>query len=204
MDGFQSITKNKFASAFHSQTPEDFHRRLTFLQQCVRQGAAIESVVEKKNNVIRAKNSVFGKQPICVLRIGDFFYTKVIIETVTIDYSEAPWDMNPEGFGMQPMLAKVTLNMKLIGGQSLSGPISALQNTISCNYYANTSFTNRHVYAKANETARKEAAYREKIRIKELEDEERRRQDENNDKSDSKTITKEQSNNNKTEELCQH
>ena len=40
LNGFKSISKNNYYPAFHTQTPEDFHRRLTFLQQCTRQGSA--------------------------------------------------------------------------------------------------------------------------------------------------------------------
>jgi vacuolar-type H+-ATPase subunit H len=36
------------------------------------------------------------------------------------------------------MMAKVTLNVDLIGGHSLVGPINRLQNALSFNYYANT------------------------------------------------------------------
>lgn len=143
LKGFQSIKNNNYYPMFHSQTPEDFHKRLTFLQQCTRQGSAIRSNPEvDKNGVTRVKNSVFGRQPICVLRIADFFYTKVIIESVTVDYSDAPWDTNPEGMGMQPMMADVQLQLKVIGGQSLKGPIDALQNAVSFNYYANSTFRN--------------------------------------------------------------
>jgi len=147
LNSFESISGNQFYPVFHSQTPEDFHRRLTFLQQCTRQGAAIRS--DNTTDVygtLRARNSVFGRQPICVLRIGDFFYTKVVIESVTIDYADTTWDMNPEGFGMQPMMANITLQMKVIGGQSLSGPIDALQSAVSFNYYANSTFTDREMY----------------------------------------------------------
>lgn len=147
LKGFKSLKDNYFYPAFHSQTPEDFHRRLTFLQQCTRQGSAIRlNTSTDENGIDRARNSAFGRQPICVLRIGDFFNTKVIIENVTYDYTEAPWDLNPEGFGMQPMIAEITVQMKVIGGQSLKGPIDALQNAVSFNYYANSTFTNRGLY----------------------------------------------------------
>lgn len=134
---------------FHSQTPEDFHKRLTFLQQCTRQGSSKSYYYSKLPNgdQNRVRNSVFGRQPICILRIGDFFYTKVIIESVNVDYNNTTWDMNPEGFGLQPMIASVTLNMKVLGGQSLKGPIDALQNAVSYNYYANSSYTNKGRYA---------------------------------------------------------
>jgi len=159
LNGFKSVTGNYLYPAFHSQTPEDFHKRLTFLQQCTRQGAAKRYDVVNENGTLRAKNSVFGRQPICILRVGDFFYTKVIIENVNIDYNEVPWDMNPEGFGMQPMMAKVTLQMKLIGGQSLKGPIDALQNAVSFNYYANSSYSSDGMYKLPSDQATAQSSY---------------------------------------------
>jgi hypothetical protein len=161
--GFQSVAGNYYYPVFHSQTPEDFHKRLTFLQQCTRQGAAKRYEVVDNNGILRAKNSVFGRQPICILRIGDFFYTKVIIESVNFDYTETTWDMNPEGFGMQPMLAKITLNMKLIGGQSLKGPIDALQNAVAFNYYANSNYTNKGMYKLPSREADIQASYMDGI-----------------------------------------
>lgn len=163
LKGFEASSKNEYYPAFHSQTPEDFHRRLTFLQQCMRQGAAKRYDMVDEDGILRAKNSVFGKQPICILRVGDFFYTKVIIENVTIDYNDTTWDMNPEGFGMQPMIAKITLTMKLIGGQSLSGPIDALQNAVSFNYYANSNFTDTGMYSNPAKAARDQENYINKI-----------------------------------------
>jgi len=153
LNGFDSIAKNRYNPVFHSQTPEDFHRRLTFLQQCTRQGSAQRYDAVNEGGILRAKNSVFGKQPICVLRVGDFFNTKVVIESVTIDYNDTTWDLNPEGFGLQPMIANITLQMKIIGGQSLKAPIDALQNAVSFNYYANSTFTDKGVYSKATKIA---------------------------------------------------
>ena len=144
--GFDSIKNNKFYNGFHTQTPEDLHKRLTFLHQCTRQGAAVHYYSEIKDEKLISKNSVFGRQPICVLRIGDFFYSKIVIESIQFDYTDAPWDLNPEGFGVQPMLARINMNVKVIGGQSLKGPVNALQNAVSYNYYANSTFTNKGIY----------------------------------------------------------
>lgn len=142
MRGFEGVEKFKFQPCFYSQTAEDFHRRLTFLQQCMRQGKGIDSDQENSTN------SVFGRQPISVLRIGDFFHTKVIFEGMSLDYSmDFPWDLNPEGMGVQPMIADITLRLKVIGGQSLATPISTLQNALSFNYYANSTFYNRGTYS---------------------------------------------------------
>jgi hypothetical protein len=164
LHGFNSVSGNYFYPVFHSQTPEDFHKRLTFLHQCQRQGAAKRwnDPVSGENSAM-ARNSVFGRQPICILRVGDFFYTKVIIENYTIDYTDTTWDMNPEGFGMQPMLAKVTLQMKLMGGQSLKGPIDALQNAVSFNYYANSSFTNAGMYKLPSKAASDQESFIKEI-----------------------------------------
>jgi hypothetical protein len=164
LHGFDSISGNYYYPVFHSQTPEDMHKRLTFLHQCQRQGASKRWNSPDPANAtgpasISAKNSVFGRQPICILRVGDFFYTKVIIENYTIDYSDTTWDMNPEGFGMQPMLAKVTLQLKLIGGQSLKGPIDALQNAVTFNYYANSSYTNAGMYKLPSKQADKQESF---------------------------------------------
>lgn len=137
MNGFESIEKDVYVPCFHSQTPEDFHRRLTFLQQCMRQGRSTGDA---------GKNSIFGKQPVCVLRIGDFQHTRIMIESLAIDYSESTWDMNPEGIGMQPMIADVSLQFKIIGGQSLAMPLQMLQNATTFNYYANSTFLKDGTY----------------------------------------------------------
>ena len=165
LKGFQAISGNYFYPAFHSQTPEDFHKRLKFLQQCTRQGSSIRYNPEiDANGIPRAKNSVFGRQPICIIRMGDFIYSKVIIESINFDYSDSPWDLNPEGFGMQFMLAKITMNLKMIGGQSLKGPIDALQNAVSFNYYANSNFSNKGVHARATEVAENQNSYNQGIK----------------------------------------
>lgn len=153
LKGFSTMKDNKYKPVFHSQTPEDFHRRLTFLQQCTRQGNSIRNVQTNESGGISftANNSVFGRQPVCVLRIGDFYHTKVVIENINFDYTDSPWDLNPEGFGMQFMIANITIQMKVIGGQSLRGPIDVLQNAVSFNYYANSTFDNTGVYKTATD-----------------------------------------------------
>ena len=122
-----------FHPAFHSMTPEGLNSRLTFLQQCTRQGPTLES--------IDADNLAFGRPPVCILRVGDFYNTKIVIDNINFDYEPIIWDLNPEGIGVQPMLANVNMSFKFLGGSSLMGPINKLQNALSFNYYANT-----HVY----------------------------------------------------------
>lgn len=126
-----------FDPAFHSISPEGFNARLTFLQQCSRQGpTCASSDVYTGNNT--ANNLAFGRPPVCILRIGDFYYTKIIIESITIDFGDVMWDLNAEGIGVMPMIADINISFNYIGGSSLSGPISRLQNALSFNAYANT------------------------------------------------------------------
>lgn len=127
-----------FDPAFHSITPEGFQSRLTFLHQCTRQGNT--SSASDTNDINRnASNLAFGRPPICVLRIGDFYNTKIIIESLTIDYDDTTWDLNDEGIGVMPMMANVNISFKFLGGSDLTGPINRLQNALSFNHYANTS-----------------------------------------------------------------
>ena len=136
-----------FDPAYHSISPEGFNNRLTFLHQCTRQGGT-NSVSDGVNNV---RNLSFGAPPICILRVGDFFYTKIIIESLTISYDQTFWDLNDEGIGVMPMLAKVDMSFKFIGGSELGGAIDYLQNAVSFNYYANTSVFEKNAKIKDNE-----------------------------------------------------
>ena len=131
-----------FEPAYHSISPEGFNSRLTFLHQCTRQGHTIERGENDITNIYStAGNMAFGRPPFCVLRIGDFINTKILIRSLNIVYQNGngmQWDMNPEGIGVQPMFAKVTMQIEIIGGQSLDAPVSRLNNAVSFNYYANT------------------------------------------------------------------
>ena len=142
------VDKVKFFNpAFHSLTPEGFNARLNFLQQCTRQGPTIgsHSGDENKdgsNTSKMAGNLSFGMAPYCILRVGDFYYSKIVIDSLSIDYDNSggpQWDLNPEGVGVQPMFANINMNFHFIGGQDIEGPVAQLQNALSYNYYANSS-----------------------------------------------------------------
>jgi WD40 repeat protein len=121
-----------FQPAFHSTTPEGFNARLTFLQQCMRQGPTDGAGSNNNPN-----NLAFGRPPVCILRIGDFYHTKIVIENLSFSFEPLVWDLNPEGIGVQPMICNVDMSFAFIGGSSLNGPINRLQNAVSFNYYAN-------------------------------------------------------------------
>jgi hypothetical protein len=128
-----------FNPAFHSTTPEGLNSRLTFLNQCVRPGETIPIIdADGKPKYNDARNTSFGTPPILVLRIGDFYNTKIVPKSVSFTYEPLVFDMNPEGIGVQPMIANVTMSFDFIGGQGLAKPVEQLQNALSFNYYANT------------------------------------------------------------------
>ena len=129
-----------FQPAFHSTTPEGLNTRLTFLQQCMRPGDTIPVVksingkdVLEYNN---ATNTAFGAPPVLILRVGDFYNTKVIPTSLSITYEGL--DINPEGIGIQPMIAKVQMQFNFVGGSGLKESVDRLQNALTFNYYANT------------------------------------------------------------------
>jgi hypothetical protein len=128
-----------FNPAFHSTTPEGLNSRLTFLNQCVRPGETIPIIdADGKPTYSDARNTSFGTPPILVLRIGDFYHTKIVPRNISFAYEPLVYDMNPEGIGVQPMIANVTLSFDIIGGMGLAKPVEQLQNALSFNYYANT------------------------------------------------------------------
>jgi hypothetical protein len=127
-----------FHPGFHSMTPEGLNSRLTFLQQCLRPGNTIPVKGLSDDSDLNARNTSFGPPPICVLRVGDFYHSKVIFRDLNITFEDTTWDLNPEGIGVQPMIANVSLQVNFIGGQGLEKPIQRLQNALSSNFYANT------------------------------------------------------------------
>lgn len=134
-----------FTPSFHSITPEGLNSRLTFMQQCLRPGDTI-----RNPNSIDAVNTAFGKPPVCVLRIGDFYNTKIIINNLNITYEPLVWDLNPEGIGVQPMIANVNISFKYLGGSGLRQHVNKLQNALSFNYYANADVYDDRTFANTN------------------------------------------------------
>ena len=152
-----------FNPVFHSITPEGLNSRLTFLQQCARPGDTIPTVSQNAAGTYGldyndAFNSAFGAPPVLVLRMGDFFHTKIIPDSIEIKYEDS-LDLNPEGIGVQPMFAKVSLRFKMIGGQGLAGPIAELQNALSFNYYANTEMYDERATITEDVTSQYDAEY---------------------------------------------
>ena len=136
---FDNIRKKikYFSPIFHSMTPEGLNSRVTFLNQCVRPGRTIP-VKNTDGELVNqdAFNTAFGSPPVLVLRVGDYFNTKIIPGNISFKYENL--DLNPEGIGVQPMIVNVTMSFDIIGGMGLKGPVDELQNALSFNFYANT------------------------------------------------------------------
>lgn len=140
-----------FIPGMHSMTPEGLNSRLTFLQQCMRPG---DTIKRSENDTCDASNTAFGKPPICVLRLGDMYNTKMLITNLNISYEPLIWDLNPEGIGVQPMIANVSMSIKYIGGSGLRTYVEELQNALSFNYYANADIYDGRTYANTNDSER--------------------------------------------------
>jgi len=151
-DVFSSVVKKLqyFDPAFHSMTPEGFMGRLTFLHQCTRQG---ETITASDRNGFMANNLAFGRPPFCILRLGDFYYQKIVIRNISINYDPLVLDLNNEGVGVVPLIANVSITFNFIGGGDLTGPVRRLQTALSHNYFANTRlYDNRADRVKYKET----------------------------------------------------
>ena len=129
-----------FQPAFHSTTPEGLNTRLTFLQQCMRAGDTIPTIKDvggtQQVQYNNATNTAFGAPPVLILRVGDFYNTKIIPTSLNFSYESL--DINPEGIGIQPMIANVTMSFHFVGGSGLKTAVDKLQNALSFNYYANS------------------------------------------------------------------
>ena len=84
-----------FHPGFHSTTPEGLNSRLTFLNQCMRPGQTIPVIGPDGNPKYNdALNTAFGAPPVLVLRIGDFYHTKIIPNGLSISYDPLIMDCN--------------------------------------------------------------------------------------------------------------
>jgi len=149
-----------FNPAFHAITPEGLNSRITFLNQCVRPGDTIPVIGPDGKPVYNdATNTSFGSAPVLILRIGDFYHTKIIPNNLSFTYDPLIFDLNPEGIGVQPMIVEVSLSFNMIGGMGLKGPVDQLQNALSFNYYANTEIYDERATATEDTSALDKKVY---------------------------------------------
>jgi len=100
-----------FQPAFFSGDKIDFVRKVEFLSKLTR---------PSENNSDTGFS--FTKPPISHIRLGDWWDHDIVVNSVSYDYSDAPWTL--DGGRVQPMWVKVTLSFNIIGpyGSASSRP----------------------------------------------------------------------------------
>lgn len=113
-----------FQPAFFSGNLIDFKRRMEFLAKMTR--PANNSANMKLNDATGLWEGdggfSFTNPPVCHMRLGDWFNHDIIVNSVSYDYSNAPWTLDDNGKN-QPMWANVTVSFNLIGPAGDSGGV---------------------------------------------------------------------------------
>lgn len=94
-----------FQPSYFSGSKADFVERIEFISKLTR----------PSRNKVSEGNSGFSftKAPICHINLGDWFNHDIVINSVSYDYSDAPWTL--DGGKTYPMWCSVTLNFNIIG-----------------------------------------------------------------------------------------
>jgi hypothetical protein len=92
-----------FQPSYFSGSKVDFVERMEFLSKLTRPA---------RNNSVSDGFS-FTDPPVCHIHLGDWFNHDIIIESVSYDYSDAPWTL--DGGKAYPMWCKVSVNFNIIG-----------------------------------------------------------------------------------------
>ncbi len=92
-----------FQPSYFSGSKVDFVERMEFLSKLTRPA---------RNNSVSDGFS-FTDPPVCHIHLGDWFNHDIIIESVSYDYSDAPWTL--DGGKTYPMWCKVSVNFNIIG-----------------------------------------------------------------------------------------
>ena len=114
-----------FQPSYFSGSKVDFLNKMEFLMKLTRPA---------KNN----SNSgfAFTKPPISHISLGSWFDSDIVVNSVSMDYSEAPWTLDglKNNFRVQPMWATVTLDFTFIG--SYGGGGTPVLSTDSGGFYS--------------------------------------------------------------------
>lgn len=118
-----------FQPAYFSGSKVDFLQRMEFLSKMTR--PARNSLSERTNNGFS-----FSKPPICHLNLGDWLNHDIVVNSVTYDYSDAPWTLDGSGGRVQPMWCKATLSFNIIGSWGAVGDEDAPLSTDKGGYFS--------------------------------------------------------------------
>ncbi|MFA5067045.1 MAG: hypothetical protein WC466_03270 [Candidatus Izemoplasmatales bacterium] len=107
----EMIKSLAFQPAYFSGNLVDFKRKMEFLSKLTRPA----------KNTKEIGGFSFTLPPVCHLRLGDWFNHDIIVNSVSFDYSSAPWTL-VDGKN-QPMWASVTVNFNIVGPAGESGGV---------------------------------------------------------------------------------
>jgi hypothetical protein len=100
-----------FQPAYFSGSKVDFLERMEFISKLTR---------PSRNKVSGSNGGFsFSKAPISHLVLGDWFNHDIVVNSVSYDYSDAPWTL--DGGRQQPMWCSVTINFNIIGTYGSNG-----------------------------------------------------------------------------------
>ena len=99
-------SRSIFQPSYFSGSKVDFLKRMEFISKMTR--PARNRLSEKTN-----AGFSFSRPPVCHLTLGDWLDHDILVNSVSYDYSSAPWTF--DGGKVQPMWCKVTLAFNIIG-----------------------------------------------------------------------------------------
>lgn len=94
-----------FQPAFFSGSKDDFVSRMDFLAK-----------LTKPAQASKGSGYSFTSPPVAHIKLGDWWNHDIVVKTVSVDYTDAPWTLDRfGGSGVQPMWAKVTISFDFVG-----------------------------------------------------------------------------------------
>jgi hypothetical protein len=111
-----------FQPAFFSGDKVDFVTKMDFLGKLTRPSSA------KSNSGFS-----FTRPPVCHIKLGDWWDSDIIIDSVSFNMTNAPWTL--DGGRVQPMWATVSINFKFVGSYGSSNGLPVLSDDVS-GFYA--------------------------------------------------------------------
>jgi hypothetical protein len=118
----EMINSLTFQPSYFSGSKVDFKNRMEFLAKLTRPAANGSDVNfnDATGKWEGAGGFSFTSPPVCHLRLGNWYDHDIIINSVSYDYSNAPWTSDFSDV-MQPMWANVTINFNIVGSAGGGG-----------------------------------------------------------------------------------
>jgi hypothetical protein len=109
----EMIKNLAFQPGYFSGNLVDFKKKMEFIAKLTRPA----------RNIKEESGFSFTYPPVCHLQLGGWFNHDIIINSVSYDYTDAPWTSGLDGENIQPMWANVTINFNIVGPAGESGGV---------------------------------------------------------------------------------